>query len=164
MLQPPLLTGTEPRHALLERYFEAFRARDGAAMEACYHPAARFSDPVFPVLSAAEVGAMWRMLTHRAQELHVEYELVEASEASGQALWSARYRYGRRLVVNRVASRFLLQDGLILEQTDSFDFARWARQALGPAGWLLGGTGFLRRRVQAQARAALARFMAREQG
>ena len=42
--------------------------------------------------------------------------------------------------MQRSASR----DGLIVDHVDSFDFHRWAGQALGPSGRLLGGTSFLR--------------------
>ena len=51
---------------LIRRFYDAFAALDGAAMAACYHPQASFSDPVFPDLRGAEPGAMWRMLTAAA--------------------------------------------------------------------------------------------------
>ncbi len=48
---------------MIERFYDAFGRRDGAAMEACYAPDVHFSDPVFVDLRGAEAGAMWRMLT-----------------------------------------------------------------------------------------------------
>ena len=62
---------------LIERFYDAFSRRDGDAMAACYAPGARFSDPVFQELRGDEPGAMWRMLTARADDL--EIELVEHS-------------------------------------------------------------------------------------
>jgi hypothetical protein len=44
--------------AVIERLYQAFQKQDGAAMAACYHPDATFSDPVFPNLKGKEIGAM----------------------------------------------------------------------------------------------------------
>jgi len=52
------------------------------------------------------------------------------------------------------------EDGLISAHVDTFSFHAWARQALGPIGWVLGGTPYLRNRVQGQARRNLERFLA----
>ena len=48
-------------------------------------------------------------------------------------------------------------------QRDRFDFWRWARQALGAPGWLLGWSPLLRNKVRATAAKNLARFMASRQ-
>jgi ketosteroid isomerase-like protein len=141
----------------IERFYSAFDAGDGDAMAACYAPDARFSDPAFGELRGDQVGAMWRMLTGRAQDLRVE--LREHDDTS--ARWVARYTFGRtgRKVTNDVRATFVFRDGLIAEHDDRFSFHRWARQALGPAGLLLGWTPVLRSKVRAQARADLERFM-----
>jgi ketosteroid isomerase-like protein len=141
----------------IERFYAAFDRKDGEAMAACYAPDARFSDPAFGDLRGEQVGAMWKMLTGRAEDLRVE--LHEHDDAS--ARWVARYtfRTGRK-VVNDVRATFVFRDGLIAEHDDRFSFHRWSRQALGPAGLLLGWTPLLRRKVNAQARADLERYMA----
>ncbi len=142
---------------LIERFYAAFDRKDGDAMAACYHPEARFSDPAFGELRGREIGDMWRMLTGRATDLSVE--LREHDDSS--ARWIARYTFGRtgRKVVNDVRATFRFADGLIAEHADAFGFHRWARQALGPPGLLLGWTPILRGKVQKQARANLDRFM-----
>jgi hypothetical protein len=61
-----------------------------------------------------------------------------------------------------VRSTFRFADGAIAEQVDSFGFHRWARQALGPPGLLLGWTPMLRSTVRRRAREALDEFMAEE--
>ena len=58
----------------------------------------------------------------------------------------------------RAAFRF--RDGLIADHVDAFDFWRWARQALGPSGLLLGWTPMLRSKVRGQALAGLRQFRA----
>jgi ketosteroid isomerase-like protein len=70
---------------LIERFYAAFAARDGAAMAACYTADARFSDPVFTDLRGKEPGAMWRMLTSRATDLDVELVEHAAEDARGTA-------------------------------------------------------------------------------
>lgn len=100
---------------------------------------------------------MWRMLTSRSGDLRVE--LVDRS-AQGQGVrhtWIARYTFAPtgRPVVNDVRSTFRFADGLIVEQRDAFDFSRWARQALGLPGLLLGWTPLLRASARRRARASL---------
>lgn len=146
-----------PELALLDRFYDAFDRRDGATMESCYAPDARFSDPVFTELRGKEPGAMWRMLTGRSADLSVELLDRAADADTGSAHWIARYTFGRtgRPVVNDVRSTFRFADGLIVDQRDEFDFARWARQALGTPGRLFGWTPFLRDRVRRTARRSL---------
>jgi ketosteroid isomerase-like protein len=143
---------------LIERFYAAFGARDGAAMAACYAPDAVFSDPVFGELRGADPGRMWVMLTGRAQDLAITLESHSADDATGQAHWLADYTFATtgRSVHNDVRARFVFRDGLIAEHHDDFSFHGWARQALGPAGLLLGWTPMLRSRVRGQARAGLA--------
>ena len=146
---------------LIRRFYAAFDRRDGDAMAACYAATARFSDPVFGWLDAEQTGAMWRMLTGRADDLQVELVEHRADESSGSARWIARYTFTQtgRPVVNDVKAKFRFADGLITEHVDRFSFWRWSRQALGAPGAWLGWTPQLRLKVHREARAGLARWM-----
>jgi uncharacterized protein len=153
---------SHPNEDLIDRFYAAFDARDGNAMAACYASDARFSDPVFPNLTGVEPGEMWRMLTQRASDLKVELVERAADDASGSAHWLARYTFTQtgRPVENDVRAQFRFEGGRIVEHEDSFDFHRWARQALGLPGLLLGWTPMLRRAVRRRARKGLDDFMA----
>ncbi len=143
----------------IRRLYTALGRRDGEAMAACYAPDARFEDPVFSLQGGA-IGDMWRMLCTRGKDLAVEASGIEADAATGRANWVATYTFsgsGRR-VVNRVNARFAFRDGLIVNHVDTFDLWRWAAQALGPAGLLLGWTPLLRNKIRAQAAQSLAKF------
>jgi ketosteroid isomerase-like protein len=147
---------------LIRRFYTAFGALDGDTMAACYAPDARFSDPVFTDLRGQEPGAMWRMLTGRANDLNVRLLEHEAGDQHGRAHWLADYTFstGRR-VHNDVRAEFRFEDGLIVEHHDAFSFYTWAREALGPAGVVLGWTPLLRGKVQSQARSGLDEFLRR---
>ena len=149
---------------LIQRFYGAFADRDGERMSVCYAPDVSFSDPVFPDLHGEEAGAMWRMLTGRANDLRIELLEHQASGEGGSARWRAHYTFTQtgRPVVNEVRASFRFADGLITEHRDEFDFHRWARQALGPAGLILGWTPLLRSSVRRRARAGLDEFMAKE--
>ena len=155
---------TVENEAVIERFYGAFAQRDGAAMAACYAPDVHFSDPVFTDLHGPEAGAMWRMLTERGTDLRVELLERSADGDGGTAHWRAHYTFTQtgRSVVNDVRATLRFGDGLIAEHVDDFDFHRWARQALGPSGLLLGWTPLLRSAVRRKARAGLDEFMARE--
>ncbi|MGI8641824.1 MAG: nuclear transport factor 2 family protein [Pyrinomonadaceae bacterium] len=146
---------------LIETFYTSFQKLDAGAMILCYHPDIRFSDPVFPNLSGAEVGEMWRMLCSQAKNFEVTFADIEADERTGKAHWEARYNFsatGRR-VHNKINAEFEFQDGKIIKHKDTFDFWKWSSQALGPVGFLLGWTPLLRKKVQKQARERLAKFM-----
>jgi uncharacterized protein len=152
---------THHNEDLIRRFYAAFAARDGDAMAACYAPDACFSDPVFTELRGEEPGAMWRMLTSRAKDLEVRLSEHEAGGDRGSAHWFADYMFssGRR-VHNDVRAKFRFEQGLIADHQDSFSFYGWARQALGPAGLVLGWTPIFRGKVQHQARTGLDEFLA----
>jgi ketosteroid isomerase-like protein len=149
---------------LIERFYRAFAERDGAAMASCYAPDVSFSDPVFPDLRGNEAGAMWRMLTAQATDLRIELGEHEADAERGSARWRADYTFTQtgRPVTNDVRASFRFADGLIVEHKDSFDFHRWARQALGPSGLMFGWTPLLRSAVRRRARARLDEFLLNE--
>ena len=152
-----------PNAALIQRFYQCFHARDGAGMAACYAPDVVFSDPVVPRLEGPEAGGMWRMLTGRAADLSVTCSAVEADDSRGSAHWEASYTFGKtgRRVLNVIDASFEFRDGAIVRHRDHFNFWRWSRQALGPAGLLLGWTSMLQHKVQVEARRGLLSFLAR---
>jgi ketosteroid isomerase-like protein len=138
--------------------YDALDRHDGEAMAKLYDPAGRFHDPAFGELTGEEAGDMWRMLTGRAEDLRVELAGHFAEGDSGTAHWIATYTFNTgRPVVNDIHARFRFHDGLITEHEDSFSFWRWSRQALGPAGLVL-GLPPMNQLVRRRARDDLARF------
>ena len=156
---------THPNQATIERFYAAFARLDGAAMQACYAPDASFSDEVFTLNGAREIGGMWRMLCEATQakpesKAHWKLETRDITERS--AHWDAHYLFSAtgRQVLNRIDAEFEFNaQGLITRHCDRFDFWAWARQALGAPGLLLGWTPLLRNKVRAQAAANLKRFL-----
>ncbi|MGH2975216.1 MAG: nuclear transport factor 2 family protein [Solirubrobacterales bacterium] len=147
---------------LIERFYGAFNEHDGDVMAASYAPDAHFWDPVFGDLRGDEPGAMWRMLTGRAEDLTVDLAEHEVGDDRGSAHWIARYTFAQtgRAVTNDIHASFRFAGGLIADHRDEFSFHRWARQALGASGLLLGWTPFLHSAVSRRARAGLDEFMA----
>jgi ketosteroid isomerase-like protein len=151
-----------PNVDLLQRFYLAFARRDYAAMAACYHRHAQFSDEVFE-LRGPHIGAMWRMLCTRGEDLRLEFGNLQADDRRGSARWQAWYSFSQtgRKVHNIIAAEFEFRDGLIVRHIDRFDFWRWSRQALGLPGLLLGWSGKLRRKVRETAARSLDEFIAR---
>jgi ketosteroid isomerase-like protein len=147
---------------LIRRFYTAFQQRDGAGMAACYHPQVQFSDPVFTDLKGPRAGAMWRMLTERGGDLKIEFRDVRASERAGAAHWEAWYTFSQtgRPVHNVIEATFEVRDGKIVKHTDRFDLHRWAGQALGLPGKLLGWTSMLQNKVRAMAAKGLDSYVA----
>ena len=158
------VSGRHPNVELIERFYGSLNAKDGAAMARCYAPEATFEDPAFGRLDAGDAGAMWRMLTARAADLSVAVSEIAADDEAGSARWIATYTFTQtgRPVVNDIRASFRFADGLISQHHDSFDWWRWARQALGPPGLLLGWNPLFHNAVRNKARATLSEFRERE--
>ncbi|MHB8634298.1 MAG: nuclear transport factor 2 family protein [Thermoplasmatota archaeon] len=148
------------RPSVVNELYGALAARNGDRMAACYHPEAHFCDPVFPRLVGPQVGAMWRMLCERAQDLQLTLEAVDLHGGVGTARWRASYTFAAtgRAVTNHGKAWFAVRDGLLIEHRDEWDFHAWARQALGWRGAALGWSKPFQRKVQRQAARQLEAF------
>lgn len=157
---------SEQNEQIIPRLYEAMDARDGDAMAACYAPDASFEDPVFGPLTGEQAGNMWRLLTSRSKDLRVELAEHTVDGDRGSARWIARYTFGPtgRPVTNDIRASLRFRDGLIVEHTDRFSFYRWARQALGPTGILLGWAPPLRLALRRRALEDLAKFSRKRAG
>jgi ketosteroid isomerase-like protein len=150
-----------PNAVLLTQFYTALGNRDADAMAACYDTAVQFSDEVFPDLEGDEARAMWQMFCERGKDLRIEFGNVDADDNQGRADWEAWYTFTAtgRPVHNRIVARFDFRAGKIFRHHDSFSFWRWARQALGPVGWLLGWTPVVKNKVRRQAAANLRKYV-----
>lgn len=153
-----------PNAELINKFYSSFQNRDYGGMIKCYHPEIEFKDEAFDLRGKA-AGAMWHMLCERGKDLKLEYSGVEANDETGKAHWDAWYTFSQtgRKVHNSIDASFVFRDGKIVKHTDVFNFWRWSRQALGPAGLVLGWTPFLRGKVSSGAHKSLEQFMAKHE-
>ncbi len=151
-----------PNAELIKTFYLAFQKLDAEAMARCYAADVVFGDPVFPALRGQEAGDMWRMLINKAQNFSLVFDGVEADDRQGKAHWIATYTFSQtgNTVVNDIHASFEFRDGKIVRHADRFDLWKWARQALGMKGVLLGWTPIVRNAIQAQAAKGLASFRA----
>jgi len=154
------MSSTHPNAELIRRFYDAFSKRDAEGMAACYADDIHFGDAAFPDLRGTNASDMWRMLCESGKDLRVEASEIDADDTKGSARWVAHYTFSAtgKKVVNDIRAQFTFRDGRIATHKDSFDFASWARQALGVPGLLLGWTGWMQRQVQARAAKGLASF------
>ena len=143
---------------LIHTFYRAFAKGNVDEMLQCYHDSIRFEDPAFGVLHGNEARNMWRMLVRPG--IKITYHNVEVKDGKGSADWIAEYQFGeaRRKVKNKIHAEFEFADGKISRHTDSFNLAKWARQALGSTGWALGWTTWFQNKIRAATRARLASF------
>jgi len=148
---------------LIESFYSSFKKLDGEAMVQCYHPDIEFSDPVFPFLKGSEASAMWKMLCSQAKDFTLTFDNIEADDHSGKAHWEAIYNFSKtgKRVHNIIEAEFQFMDGKIIRHVDSFNFWKWSKMALGPAGMLLGWTPLIKNKVRQQAAANLEKFICR---
>ncbi|MEI6736989.1 MAG: nuclear transport factor 2 family protein [Pseudomonadota bacterium] len=153
-----------PDEKLIRDFYAAFAMRDADAMARYYHPDIVFSDPVFRHLRGNEASTMWRMLLTSGKDLKITLLEASSDASGGRATWEAHYTFSKtgRPVVNRIDALFAFREGLIVRHIDHFPFWRWAKQALGPLGLLLGWSWPIKAMVRKSAARSLASFSARK--
>ena len=146
---------------LMTKFYTAFQRLDYKTMQACYHDEAVFNDPVFGLLDATQVRAMWEMLCKRAVDFSLEFSNTVSEDEYGTCNWTATYTFSKtgRKVVNVVKSYMKFADGKIIEHSDAFATWKWSKQAFGLKGWLLGWTNFMLKKIRRMARKNLDAYM-----
>lgn len=152
---------------VITKFYTAFQNRDHQTMNSCYSDDIVFSDPAFGFLRGDEVKYMWEMLCTNAKDFSLSFSnIVMVDEEYANCNWVASYTFSKtgRKVVNHIKAYMKLKDGKITEHSDAFKLSKWAAQALGFKGALLGWTGFMKRKIQNNARKNLIAFIERKQG
>jgi ketosteroid isomerase-like protein len=151
-----------PNEEVIQRFYNAFQKLDYKTMQDCYTDSVVFSDPVFGLLQADEVKAMWEMLCKKAKDFSLTFSDIQAiDEEYYTCKWTATYTFSKtgRKVVNHIKAFMRIHDGKIVEHSDAFRLSTWMGQALGWKGILFGWTGFMKRAVQKNARKNLNNFI-----
>jgi ketosteroid isomerase-like protein len=147
---------------VISRFYTSFQQRDFKTMNECYGDDIVFSDPAFGLLRGEEVKCMWEMLCKNARDFSLQYSNIELlDEEYATCNWIATYTFSKtgRKVVNKVKAFMKLRDGKIIEHSDGFKLSTWASQALGWKGELFGWMGWMKRKIQKNARQNLIAFI-----
>jgi len=136
---------------VLDRFFTSLANRDADAMNACYNPEIIYMDPIIGVLKSTDVFAMWEMITEDTPDFSVSYnEPEDRGDGYWICQWRFSYRYPEtnRKVINDIKAFMKVEDGKITEHSDAYSFLAWTKKAYGLKGWLLGRSGFFRKKMR----------------
>lgn len=144
-------------------FYAAFQVCDTEKMKSCYHPELRFEDPAFGELDFVRATTMWKMLCESAKDLKIDYTVLNEKDDIIISQWVAHYTFSatKRPVKNIIIAKMIIKDGLIIDHYDSFNLHKWAKQALGFKGWLLGGTAFFKNKLHSQTNRQLDKYIAK---
>jgi ketosteroid isomerase-like protein len=147
---------------VISKFYTAFQQLDYQTMNSCYSDDIVFNDPAFGLLRGDEAKCMWEMLCKNARDFSLTFSNIQLlDEEYATCNWVATYTFSKtgRKVVNNIKAFMRLKDGKIIEHSDGFKLSKWAAQALGLPGVLLGWTGFIKRKIQKNARKNLVAFI-----
>ena len=151
---------------IVKKFYEAFSNLDAEGMVSLYSDDIIFQDPAFGKLEGERAKNMWRMLceSQKGQDFKVKYSQVFCDQTRGAAHWEAFYTFSRtgRKVHNIIEAKFDIKDGKIIRHIDTFNLHRWAKQAMGFSGFLLGWSGFFKNKLQAQTNKLLTKYEAKQ--
>lgn len=115
-------------------FYAAFVKQDTKGMEQLYSKDVKFQDAIFKYADRDGTMGMWnKILKDPKSKFSFELTSVEGDVVKGH--WKADYELFGRKVHNEVDTQMTVKDGKIVEHRDSFDWDKWAKQAL-PAGGL----------------------------
>jgi ketosteroid isomerase-like protein len=152
---------------VLHKFYTAFQQLDYQTMNSCYSDDIVFNDPAFGLLQGDEAKYMWEMLCKNARNFSLTFSNIQLlDEEYATCNWVATYTFSKtgRRVVNNIKAFMRLKDGKIIEHSDGFKLSKWAAQALGLPGVLLGWTGFMKRKIQKNVRKNLISFIEKKRG
>ncbi len=147
---------------MISRFYSAFQKLDHKGMNACYSGDIVFNDPVFGILRGDEAKYMWEMLCTNAKDFSLTFSNIQLlDEEYATCNWVATYTFSKtgRRVVNTIKAFMRLKDGKITEHSDAFKLSKWAAQALGWKGAVFGWMGWMKRKIQNNARKNLIAFI-----
>ena len=146
---------------IVHQFYSAFQKKNAEGMINKYHQDIIFEDPAFGVLKGERAKSMWTMLCATATDLKINFEVLSSDGNTVEARWEAFYTFSRtgRKVHNKINASFIIENGEIVKHTDIFDLHKWATQAIGMQGRLLGWTGFFKSKLNQQTAKLLTRFM-----
>jgi hypothetical protein len=152
---------SNPIEIIATNFYSAFQQKNANGMNECYHQELHFEDPAFGRLSYSRTCNMWKMLCASAKDLSIEFSILKVEEQYVETMWIAEYTFGKtgRFVHNEIIAQMTFKDGKIIEHIDKFDLSKWAKQALGVQGWLIGGTPFFKKKLQQQTNYQLAKYI-----
>jgi len=144
---------------LIQNFYNAFASGDSEAMVSIYADDIEFQDPAFGPLKSDNAKNMWRMLL-KTPGIKISASNIKADGQTGSADWVAEYTFSLtgRKVINKVHAEFIFSNDKIVKHTDTFSFWKWASQAFGLKGFLLGWTPLMKNKVRQQALARLNKF------
>lgn len=151
---------------IISRFYTSFQQLDYTNMNSCYSDDIIFSDPAFGLLKGDEVKYMWEMLCGNAKDFTLTFSNIQLlDDEYATCNWVAEYTFSKtgRKVTNRIKAFMKLKDGKIVEHSDAFRLSSWAAQALGWKGQLFGWMGWMKRRIQQNARKSLIQFIEKKQ-
>ncbi len=147
---------------LINNFYSSFQKLDHKGMNACYSEDIVFSDPVFGLLRGEEARSMWEMLCTNAKNFTLTYGNIQhLDDEYSTCDWVATYTFSKtgKKVVNRIKANMRFANGKIIEHSDAFSLHKWASQALGFSGWLLGWNSFFQNKIKNGAKKNLLKFM-----
>ncbi|BAO77174.1 nuclear transport factor 2 family protein [Winogradskyella sp. PG-2] len=148
---------------LIHKFYNAFENLDADTMCACYHDDIHFEDPAFGVLKGEKAKAMWQMLcaSQKGKNFKVISSNINTNDTNGSPHWEAFYMFSKtgRKVHNKIDAKFEFKDGLIIKHIDRFNLHKWSSQAMGIKGFLFGGMGFFKKKLQKQTNYLLSKFI-----
>ena len=150
---------------IITKFYTAFQRLDYVTMNSCYSEDIVFNDPAFGLLRGEEVRCMWEMLCKNAKDFSLTFTNIQLlDEEYATCNWVASYTFSKtgRKVVNHIKAFMRLKDGRIIEHSDGFKLSKWAAQALGLKGELFGWMGWMKRKIQKNARRNLIAYIERK--
>ena len=145
---------------LIEQFYKAFQDLDAEKMAELYHLEVEFEDPAFGRLKGNRAKNMWRMLCANSSDLEISYSNIKIESGKGSANWEAKYIFSKtkRRIHNRINAEFDFKEGKIIKHRDNFNLHKWASQAFGLKGFLLGWTQIFKSKLNSETNKLLELF------
>ncbi len=135
---------------IITNLFQLLQAKKYDEVAKLYTVDAKFTDGIFMLEDAENIRKMWNYLGVIFTELTIKIVSVTETENGAIVTWESFYNLRGNKIHNKLKSEFVLINGRIDSQTDSFSFYRIARQTSGAKGVLFGWLPSVKKTIQSR--------------
>lgn len=143
---------------IVARFYTAFSKLNAAEMLDCYEADILYNDPIFGLLQADKVHAMWQMICNNASNMSCNFgNIQQVDDEYITCNWKTSYFFKplNKRVVYDAKAYMKIVNGKITEHSDGYRLSTWIRKTYGFPGMLLGWSGFMQKKVQKRYRLQL---------
>jgi len=138
--------------------YNAYKERNPELMASFYTEDASFKDEIFGEVTGQEIPKVWEVVHSTTSNFYLYFHIVNVNKnlATVNSQLSYTFKHTGRKIDISITSIFRFENGKIRHQVDEYSLWKWASQAFGVSGFLLGWNPKFKNKIRQSAQNTIA--------